>query len=127
MQQGFSYLLRLITHKVHSSFSDDLHLFSWTNRFNCTDKCSVGDPNPACHFNADPDPTILFRADPDPGFQMKAKNLEKVLNRLRTFWLVICKLMRIRIQLITFHADPDPDPTFHLIRIQIRNNRLVVD
>jgi hypothetical protein len=64
------------------------------------------DPDPTCHFDADPDPdpTFHFDPDPDPGFQIKAENLEKVLkNRLifHTFWLVICKWMRIRIQLVT--------------------------
>ncbi len=83
------------------------------------------DADPACHFDADPDPTLHFDADPDPSFQIKAQNLEKKCsNRLifHTFWLVICKLMRIRIQLITlmriwirtaYHFDADPDPTYH--------------
>jgi hypothetical protein len=84
-----------------------------------------------CHFDADPDPTFHFDSDPDanPGFQVKAQNLERCSSTLlfHTFWLVICKLMRIqkRIQLITFrririlhlnlmriHTDP---------RIRIRN------
>ncbi len=43
-----------------------------------------------CRFDADP--------DPDPSFQIKAPNLEKVLKY--TFRLIICKLMRIWIQLI---------------------------
>jgi hypothetical protein len=39
------------------------------------------DPDPVCHFDADPDPTFHFDADlyPDPSFQIKAQNLEKVL------------------------------------------------
>ncbi len=64
----------------------------------------------------DPDPTFLFDAytDPDSSFQIKAQNLEKVLKyRLifYTFWLEICKLMRIRIR-CHFDADPDPIPYF---------------
>ncbi len=54
-------------------------------------QCCGSDPDPACHFDADPDaachfdaypdpdPTFLFDADPDPSFQIKAQNLEKVL------------------------------------------------
>jgi hypothetical protein len=61
------------------------------------------DPDPACHFHADPDLSFHFDADLDPSFQ-KGSTLKKCLNRLicHTFWLVICKLMwiRIRIQLI---------------------------
>jgi hypothetical protein len=34
-------------------------------------------------------------------FQKKAQNLEKEVLKFHTFWLVICKLMRIRIQLVT--------------------------
>jgi hypothetical protein len=75
MQQGFSNLLRLIAHTVHSSCSGYLHLFSWTNGFNYTDECSVADPEPACHFDADPDPTFHFLSDLDPSFQIKTKNL----------------------------------------------------
>jgi hypothetical protein len=84
-KQGFSNLLRLIAHTVpvHSSCSNDLHLLSWTNGFNCTDECSVADPDPACHFDADPYPDLTFHfdadSDLDPSFQMQAKNLEKVL------------------------------------------------
>jgi hypothetical protein len=69
-----------------------------------------GDPDfdAACHFDADPDPTFPFDADPNavPSFQAKAQNLERCSSTLlfHTFWLFICKLMRIRnrIQLITF-------------------------
>jgi hypothetical protein len=55
----------------------------------------ITDPDPACHFDADadpdssfhfdanPDPTFRFDAIPDPGpdpsLQIKAQNLEKVL------------------------------------------------
>jgi hypothetical protein len=70
-------------------------------------------------------------ADPDPSFLMKTQDLNKSSNRLtfRTFWLVICKSMRFRIQLITLiqfrilpsnlmriHEDPDSDSQhwFHL-------------
>ncbi len=49
---------------------------------------------------------LFTRMHPDPSFQIKAQTLKIVLNRLKfhTFWLVICKLMRIRflIQLITW-------------------------
>ncbi len=68
---------------------------------------SVADPHP--------DPACQFDADPDSSFQIKAQNFEKCLKRLvfHTFWLVVCKLMRIRtrirIQLITLM----------LIRIQL--------
>jgi hypothetical protein len=34
-------------------------------------------------------------------FQKKAQNLEKEVLKFHIFWLVICKLMRIRIQLVT--------------------------
>ncbi len=73
------------------------------------------DPDPGCHFDVDPvrachfdavanpnpDPTFHFDADPDPSYQIKAQHLKKCLTRLifNTFWLVICKLMRIRIEL----------------------------
>jgi hypothetical protein len=44
---------------------------------------SDADPDPACHFYADPDPTFHFDADLDPdmdlSFQIKAQNIEKVL------------------------------------------------
>ncbi len=63
------------------------------------------DPYPACHFDPDPDSTIHADAipDTDPSFKIKARNLKKCSNRLilHIIWLVICKLMRIRIQLIT--------------------------
>jgi hypothetical protein len=53
--------------------------------------------DPACHFDADP--------DPDPSSQIQVQTHKKFSSRLifHTFWLVICKLMRIRnrIQLIT--------------------------
>jgi hypothetical protein len=67
------------------------------------------DPDSTYHHNADPDPTFHPDADPDPepSFQIKAQTLEKVLI-FHTFWLVICKLMWIRIPLIT------------LIRMRIR-------
>jgi hypothetical protein len=86
------------------------------------------DLDAACHFDADPDPTFHFDADPDayPSFQVKARNLERCSSTLLfpTFWLVICKLMRIRnrIQLITFRRIR----ILHLnlmrtMRIRIRN------
>jgi hypothetical protein len=67
---------------------------------------SIADPS--CHFDADSDPTFHFDSDPDadPGFQVKAQKLERCSSTLlfHTFWLFICKLMRIRnrIQLVTF-------------------------
>jgi hypothetical protein len=63
------------------------------------------DPDPTFHPDADPDP------DPDPYPSFK-KRLKKGLNRLisHTFWLDICKLMRIRIQLINLDEDPDANP-----------------
>jgi hypothetical protein len=53
-------------------------------------------PDPACHFA--PDPTFHFDAI-RIRIQIKAQNLEKVL---KEFYIpfIICKLMRIRIQLI---------------------------
>jgi hypothetical protein len=76
-------------------------------------------PDSSHHSDADLDPTFHPDADPDPSFQIKIQTLKKCSNRLifHTFWLVICKLMRIRfrIQLITLmriwirmriHADP---------------------
>ncbi len=94
------------------------------------------DPYSTFHLDADPDPD----SDPAPSFQVKAQTLEKVLNRLlvlQTFWLVICKLMRIRIRSgfclslwcrfgcgsrswFLFDAEPDAysDPDFYLMRIQ---------
>jgi hypothetical protein len=73
------------------------------------------DPDPTFHLDADP--------DPDPSFQIKAQNLEKVLKWLifQTCWLVICKLMqirlriqlttlmRIRIRVFLFDEDPGAD------------------
>ncbi len=77
------------------------------------------DPDSTYHPDADPDADLdskfLFDADqhsnfhpdadpgldPDPSFQIKAQTIEKVLNMLifHTFWLVICKLMRIRFRI----------------------------
>jgi hypothetical protein len=37
---------------------------------------SVADPH---HLDADPDPACHFDAYPDPSFQIKAQNLDKVL------------------------------------------------
>jgi hypothetical protein len=62
-------------------------------------------PDPACHFDADPDldPTFQFNADQDISFQKRSKTLEKCSNWLifhtGSFWLVICKLMRIWIRI----------------------------
>ncbi len=54
---------------------------------------SVADPP---HFDADPDPACHL--DPDPSFPLKWCSNMLIFH---TFWLFICKLMRIRIQLIT--------------------------
>jgi hypothetical protein len=76
--------------------------------YKCLCLSSVADTH---HIVADAD------ADPDPSFQVKAQNLEKVLMACRlifhTFWLVVCKLMRMRIQLIIFDPDPGPYPAYH--------------
>ncbi len=80
---------------------------------------SVVDPH---HFDADPDsvfynedtdPTFYPDADPDPDPSLKKANISSFY----TFWLDICILMRIRIQLLNVGADPD----FYLmwLRIQI--------
>jgi hypothetical protein len=77
------------------------------------------------HIDADPDLTYsmrirtrlftLMRIRIQIQVSKKAQTLEKVL-KFHTFWLDICKLIRIRIrfriQLIYFDADPyvDPDP-----------------
>jgi hypothetical protein len=63
------------------------------------------DPDSTFHFDADPDPACHFDADPDPSLQINAQKvtLNKCSNRLifYTFWLVICKLFRIWIQIFT--------------------------
>ncbi len=76
----------------------------------------VADPDPACRFNADPDPTFHFGADldPDPTFQIKAQN--------HTFWLFICKLMWIRVQLVTLMRIRNQFITFMRIRILTFNS-----
>jgi hypothetical protein len=54
------------------------------------------DPDPACHFDADldPDPTFHFLADPvlnpHPSFQIKAQNLEKVLQYVGSSSIHFC-------------------------------------
>ncbi len=82
---------------------------------------------------------FLFDMDPDvnldPDFYLMSMRIRIRLFTLmllfHTFWLVICKLMRIRIhfriQLVTLKRisilifiDTDPDPIFSLIRIRIR-------
>ncbi len=78
---------------------------------------SVLDPHPTLHFDADP--------DPDPSFQLKGQNFEKVLKKahIDTFWLVFCKLMRIRIripvQLITLMRKRIRIQLITLMRIRI--------
>jgi hypothetical protein len=69
---------------------------------------SDADPDSSYHSNADQDPTFHSDAnpdpDPDPIFQIKAQILKKCSNRLifHTFWLFICKLMRIRFRIQLF-------------------------
>ncbi len=122
-----------------------ISIFIW-----CGSRCGSG-----FFFDSDPDPTFHPDAnsvpDPDPSFQIEAKTL-KCLNRLifHTFWLVVRKLMRIRIrfriQLITLmqirilifiwsgsrsgfffvaDANPDLDPGYQKwcgsMRIRIHN------
>jgi hypothetical protein len=71
------------------------------------------DPNPACHFDADIDPYPTFHCDavpdPDPNPSFQKCTIRLIFHK---FWLVICKLMRIRIQLIT------------LMRMRIRIQRI---
>ncbi len=109
---GFSFL-----------FSFIIRIFVW---------CGCGSGSDL-HPEADPDPY--------PSLQIKAKTLEKGLNRNRlifnTFWLVICKLMRIRIrfriQLTTlmririqsFIFDADPD--FYSMRMRFRKRNQVTE
>jgi hypothetical protein len=56
-------------------------------------------------FDAGPnlDSTFHSDQDPNPTLQIMAQTYEKCSNRLifHRFWLVICKLLQIRIQLIT--------------------------
>ncbi len=68
----------------------------------------------------DLDPNFHSDQDPDPSLQIKAQTHEKCLNRLifHTFWLVICKLMRIRIQFIT--SMQIRTLIFYLMRIRMR-------
>jgi hypothetical protein len=94
---------------------------------------SVAEPH---HFDADPDPIFHFDVDPNPDPSFRRKRLEtlkKCSNMIsfRTFWLVIGKLMRIRIQLITLMRIRIQLITlmpiririipFDLMRIRIRN------
>jgi hypothetical protein len=123
-----------------------------SQQLRCVRQCSVADPHhiyadpdpdPACHFDEDPEPTFHFNADPDqePSIQIKAQTLKKCSIRLifLTFWLVICQLMRIRIQLITLmwtlilplnlmriHADPDPQQWCQLSELCGRQNDLLM-
>jgi hypothetical protein len=65
---------------------------------------SVADPDPGCHFDVDPDPAFHFDADPDltfhfdadmdsdPSFQIKAQNLEKVLQKAHIPYILACHL-----------------------------------
>jgi hypothetical protein len=63
-------------------------------------------PDSTCHPNTDPDadPDSTYHPDavpdPDPSFPIKAQTIEKIykLAQILTFWLVICKLMRIRMR-----------------------------
>ncbi len=62
----------------------------------------------------DPDTAFRCNADPDPSFQIKAKNLEKVLK-----WAHIPYILANHLQIDAdpytayhFDEDADPDPTF---------------
>jgi hypothetical protein len=60
------------------------------------------DPDPACPFDADPDPACHFEADPDPDpnfHRRKTLKSAQIGSYSIYFWLVICKLMRILIQI----------------------------
>ncbi len=59
--------------------------------------------------------------------QTKAQTLEKVLNRLifHTFWLDICKLMRIRIRFRNQLINFDADPAFYLMRMRIQVTKMM--
>jgi hypothetical protein len=63
-----------------------------------------GDPDldPACHFDVDPDPTFHFDADPDLASKKRFKTLKKCFKKriFPIYWLVIFKLMRIRIRIL---------------------------
>jgi len=63
------------------------------------------DPDLACHFYADPDPASHFDSDPDTSLQIKVQTLKMFSNMLicHTFWLVIYKLLRIRIRILPFN------------------------
>jgi hypothetical protein len=70
----------------------------------------------------DPDPDLTFpfdtATDPNPSFQIKAKNHTHIFH---TFWLVICKLIRILIQLNTLVRIQVRILPFNLMRIRIHN------
>ncbi len=86
---NYSSLFRILTNPLHVKVHG-LLLITLTPPFHV--RTSVPDPDPASRFHADPDPypTFHFAADPDPdltiyidadpNFQIKAQNLEKVLN-----------------------------------------------
>jgi hypothetical protein len=83
--------------------------------------CGASEPH---YIDANPDPTFHFDADPDPSFQIRLKTLKIAqIGYFGTFWLIICKLMRIRIHLATSMLIRIR--ILHLIdadeRIQIRN------
>jgi hypothetical protein len=56
--------------------------------------------------------------DPDTSFKKMLKPLKKCINRLiPTFWLDICKLMRIRMRFRNQLINLDADPDFYLIQV----------
>ncbi len=78
------------------------------------------DPDFDFLFDADPDPTFHPDADPDPdpSFKKQAQSLKTCYKRLifHKFWLDICKLMQMRIQvtnMMRILADPDPQHCFY--------------
>ncbi len=86
-----------------------VHLLAWI----------VADPH---HIDADPNPAFYFESGCGSGSLLpnkSSKPWKKCSNRLmfRTFWLVICKLMRIRIQLITLMRIRIRILPFNLMRI----------
>ncbi len=76
--------------------------------------------------DADPDPHYVWKLGtdhyPDPSFKYRLKNLKKCSNRLifHTVWLVVCKLMRIRIQIQIITLMRMRIKLITLMRIRIR-------
>jgi hypothetical protein len=100
------------------------------------------------HVEADPDPDSSYHLDADPEsdfylmrIRIRLFSLIRMRIRIRiqilastrlklwkkcskrlifhTFWLVICKFMRIRFR-IQLNTDADPNPDFYLMRMRIQ-------